>query len=102
MSRSKTTKDNATPHLRRLAKERAFSRGVLMASVILLVVVVLGDALYIAYVPRHGGHLILPALVFAAPLAAIFFVLLTVWNWRSIRRRVTTKPNDHGGNESLH
>lgn len=102
MSRSKSTKDSATPHQRRLAKDLAFSRGVLLASLVFLVVVAIGDALYIAYVPRHGGHLILPAMVFAAPLAAVFFVFLTLWNWRSVRRRLTTRPNDHGGNESLH
>lgn len=102
MSRSKSPKDAATLHERRLAKDLAFSRGVLIASVVLLVVVALVDALYVVYVPRQRGHLILPALVFVAPLVTIFLVLLTVWNWRSIRRRVTTKLNEHGGNGSLH
>lgn len=102
MSRSKPIKDNATLHQRRLEKDLAFSRGVFFASLVFLVVVTLADALYLVYVPRHGGHLILPALVFAAPLAAVFFVLLTVWNWRSVRRRLTAKPNDHDSNGSLH
>ena len=66
MSRPKQTHDLAILRQRRLASDLAFSRGVLMASVVLLVVVALVDALYIVYVPRHGGHLILPALVFAA------------------------------------
>jgi uncharacterized membrane protein len=76
-----------TPDQRRLAIDLAFSRAVVIGSLIVLVVVVIADALYVAYVPRHNGHLILPAIVFVAPLVAALLVVLTVWNWRAMRRR---------------
>ena len=95
MSRLKQTQDMATLHQRRLAKDLDFSRVVVICSLVLLLVVVIADLLYIAYVPRRGGQLILPALVFAAPLATTLFVMLTLWNWRVMRRRVTTLLNGH-------
>jgi membrane protein YdbS with pleckstrin-like domain len=101
MSRSKQHKNTATQHRRRLANDLAFSRVVLLASLVFFVVVVVADVLYIVCMPRHGGHLVLPALVFAAPMVAVLFVFLTLWNWRSFRRRLTTRPNDHGDNKSL-
>ena len=95
MTRPKQPKDPATVHQRRLAKDVAFSRAVAISALVLLIVVVIADVLYVAYVPRRGGHLILPALVFAAPVATALLVVVTVWNWRVMRHRRTTMPNDH-------
>ena len=95
MTRPKQPQDQVTVHQRRLAKDIAFSRAVAISALVLLIVVVIADVLYVAYVPRRGGHLILPALVFAAPVATVLLVVVTVWNWRVMRHRRTTMPNDH-------
>ena len=87
MSRSKAGKDRMTPDQRRLALDLAFSRAVVIGSVVLLAVVVIADALYVVFVPRHNGHLVLPAIVFVGPLVAVLLVVLTMWNWRAMRRR---------------
>lgn len=101
MSRPKQTHDVATLRQRRLVKDLAFSRAMVLGALGLLLLVVIADLLYIAYVPRRGGHLILPALVFAAPLATALLVWLTVWNWRVMRRRIATFSNDHDAGEPL-
>lgn len=88
MSRAKPPKSEVRADERRLARDLAFSRFVLVGSVVLLVAVVIVDALYIAYVPRRNGHLMLPALVFVAPLVTVFLVILTLWNWHVMRRRL--------------
>ena len=96
MSRSKAKKDGMTPDQHRLALDLSFSRAVVIGSLVLLVIVVVADALYVAYVPRHNGHLILPAIVFVAPLVAVLLVVLTVWNWRAMQRRQSSSTRHDG------
>lgn len=102
MTRPKQPQDQATVHQRRLAKDLAFSRAMAISALVLLIVVVIADVLYVAYVPRRGGHLMLPALVLAAPLATVLLVVVTVWNWRVMRHRRTTRPHDHDADGHHH
>lgn len=72
-----------------------FSRGIFIAALFLVVAVAAGDVWYVAMqTAKHHGHLYIPAIVVAAPIAAIFFVALTWWNWRSVARRSAQRPQD--------
>lgn len=95
MSRRRSSKAGLSQEERRQARDVAFSRGLVFGSLVLLVLVVIVDALYVAYVPRRHGHLILPAIVFVAPLVAVLLVALTVWNWFAMRRRALPAPGTH-------
>jgi cation transporter-like permease len=95
MSRRKSSKARSSQDERRQAHDVAFSRSLVLGSLVLLVLVVIADALYVAFVPRRHGHLILPAIVFVAPLVTVLLVALTVWNWLVIRRRPPSVPATH-------
>lgn len=95
MSRRKPTKAGLSQDDRRQASDIAFSRALVLGSLALLVLVVIADALYVAFVPRRHGHLILPAIVFVAPLVTVLLVALTVWNWLVMRRRTLSAPGTH-------
>lgn len=95
MSRRKSSKAGLSQEERRQARDVAFSRGLVFGSLVLMVIVVIADALYVAFVPRRHGHLILPAIVFVAPLVTVLLVALTVWNWLVMRRRHPSASATH-------
>lgn len=95
MSRRRSSKAGLSQEERRQARDVAFSRGLVFGSLVLMVLVVIADALYVTFVPRRHGHLILPAIVFVAPLVTVLLVALTVWNWLVMRRRTPSTPGTH-------
>jgi cation transporter-like permease len=95
MSRRRASKTGLSQEERRQARDVAFSRWLVFGSLVLLVIVVIADALYVAFVPRRHGHLILPAIVFVAPLVTVLLVALTVWNWLVMRRRPASTAAPH-------
>ncbi len=101
MSRRKSAKAGLSQDERQKACEAAFSRSLVLGSLVLLVLVIIADALYVAFVPRRHGHLILPAIVFVAPLVTWLLVALTVWNWLVMRRRTPAAPATHDTGATL-
>lgn len=64
------------------------SRRIFIASLLLLVVVALGDTIYVALqLAKNRSHIYIPAIVVAAPFAALFFVVMSWWNWWAVLRR---------------
>lgn len=65
-----------------------FSRRLFIVALLLVAVVAIGDTVYVGVqILKRQGHIYIPAIVVAAPIAALFFVLLSWWNWRAVLRR---------------
>lgn len=95
MSRRRSSKVGLSQNERRQVRDVAFSRSLVFGSLVLLVIVLIVDALYVASVPRRHGHLILHSIVFVAPLVTVLLVALTVWNWLVMRRRSPSASGTH-------
>lgn len=100
MSRRKHAKSDLSKDQRRQSRDVAYSRALVVVSLVLLVLVLIGDALYVAFIPRRHGHLVLPALFFAAPLVMVFMVSVAVWNWWVTRRRYLSARATHDADVS--
>lgn len=80
----------------KIERDIRFSRHLFIAALLLVAAVAIGDTVYIAMqIAKNRGHIYIPAVVVAAPIAALFFVLLSWWNWRAVLRR-PQPPTSHG------
>lgn len=69
-----------------LARQRmiVYSRRLVIAALVLLVLVGIGDAFYLTWERRSHGHLHAGFATVTMPFAAVLFVVVTWWNWRWI------------------